>query len=142
MSKRTKRKRLAPSLPTSSIMTPELQKDFLTLIEEGHPADAVCDYLGVNSVTYYEWLKKGMTYLEALEEDRVAHHEVYAIFVMAFKKATAVYRMTALRKLHDTNGPAWIKHMTILERRDRKTFGRKDQAGGTDTEFDPDDKFL
>jgi len=63
-------------------------------------------------------------------------------FVQRFRKALATYRLTRVDRLHDPCNRNWYKEMAILERRDRRTYGRQETAGGNDEQYDPDERFL
>jgi hypothetical protein len=124
---------------TNSILSDKIIADFCKLIRQGLPADGVCDYLGINPATYYHWLAKGKLYEAGDEEPK--EFAVYGKFVRAFRKATAAYRLKVTRGAHrDSN--YWVRDVTILERRDRKTWGKNEPPGGSEEERDPDDSFL
>lgn len=128
-----------PFVPPSEF-TPDLIKRFCRLIRKGLPADAVCDYLCIRAAVYYRWLERGERYLDGGGTPPEDAH--YGEFARRFKRATARYRMEQLRELHTVEGPgAWIRHMAILERRDRKNFGRNEPAGGTDENYQVDERF-
>lgn len=133
-----KRRRLksspaSPLDPTS--LNEKLITEFCKLTVLGMPADLVCDYLGISSTDYYTWLRRGQKPTSPDDAGCVD-------FIRRYRRATAQYRQDQINKLHKAKGNGWIKHMAILERRDRKTFGRNEPAGGSDEEFAPDDKFL
>lgn len=125
---------------THSILTDKLVKDFCDLIVEGLPGDACCDYLGIMPSTYWIWMAKGKRYLDGGCEPKELM--AYGVFVRCFRKATADYRRTINSGLHDPGNDKWFRDLTILERRDRRTWGREEPAGGGEDQFDPDEKFL
>lgn len=110
---------------------------FCDLTVRGLPADGICDYLGISPEYYYRWLRVGN---QLLEEGNIKRIE--AIFVRRYRKALAIYRLDRVDRLHDPVNRNWYKELAILERRDRKTYGRKEQPGGSEDTFDPDERFL
>ena len=119
-----------------------LVEDFARLTRRGLPIDAACDYLGVATASLYHWVKQGKAYLDSEVTQRIEEHAACADFVMALRRATAEYRLERVDRLHRSSGKTWIREMTILERRDRKNFGRRDPAGGDEERYDPDERFL
>lgn len=121
---------------------------FCDLVREGLPADGVCDYMGIPNVTYWTWIKHGVEYLEG--GGGPAGHAIYGKFCLMFRKATAEHRLQLVREATsrrrtrktDKNRNNWMRALAILERRDRKTFSRKEPLGGTNESYSPDDKFL
>lgn len=132
------RRYLAKHKPLLKV-SPEIVPRFMELIMRGLPPDGVCDYLGIPNSTFWEWLKKGEN---AVESKSVAEKDKhYADFYLAFRKASAEYRLGLLDRLH-RGKKNWTCFMTILERRDRPNFSKYDQGGGDYQEFDPDEKFF
>lgn len=125
-------------LNTRTILTEGLIREFILHVKDGQTIDAVCDFLGVWSSTFWDWTKKGEKFLRGNCEPE--NHSIYGLFVQEMRRASAVYRFKLGKKLH--NSRDWIRAMTILERRDRKNFSRKAMPGGDETDYDPDEKFL
>lgn len=40
-------------------LTPELQKQICDTLAAGNYVDAVCDYVGIGTSTFYDWMKRG-----------------------------------------------------------------------------------
>lgn len=115
---------------------------FCKYVAEGLPMDAVCDYLGVNQGNFWHWQRNGQRYIDG--NNQPPEHQVYGVFVQMLRRATAQYRLGLVQDLHASKNVAgaWQGDMTILERRDRKSFGKREQMGGDDQQYDPDDRFL
>ncbi len=140
MDLKEKRGTRGPSF-SSSILDESLIRQFCKLIRVGHPPDAVSDFLGITTGCYWDWMRKGEQYINGDGEPQ--HYAIYAQFVRQFKKAFAEYRMSLVSSLHASRvDPQWYRHLAILERRDRKTWGRNDPQGGTESEYQADEKFL
>jgi hypothetical protein len=128
---------------THTILTDKLVRDFCTLIAEGLPADSCCNYLGIANSIYWQWMRKGQAYVDAITSRAEPNekHQIYGWFVRCFKAATAHYLRIKNMELN-VGGKDWFRAMEILSRRDRKTWSRDEPAGGDDQQYDPDDKFL
>lgn len=111
---------------------------FCRLILKGLGPDSVCDYLGINPGNFWTWIKRGESYLEGDGEPK--EHAIYAHFVLELKRAFARYKLRRVNALH--TGKTWYRELAILERRDRKTWGKQDPFGGMTEDFDPDENFL
>lgn len=139
-SKQAKADRTGLPIPkTNTVLTMKLIRQFIKEVKRGLPADGVCDYLGIHSTTFWDWTTRGTKYLLGSNKQEDA---LCAVFVQRFRKATAIYRKKLVRELHKPYNENWRQQLTILERRDRKTFGRTDPAGSTEAEYDPDERFL
>lgn len=120
-------------------MSPELIERFCRLARKGVPPDAICDYLGVSAATFWGWIRKGEEFRQNSVPTEWAE---YGDFVECYRKAVADYRISMITRVHSEHNPYWQRELAILERRDRRNWGRNTSAIGSDTEFDPDEKFL
>ena len=118
-------------------ITPELIVQFCELIAAGLPLDGVCDYLGVSPQTFWTWIKRGNLYLQ--DSEIQPKYRIYGDFVLNTRRAAATYRLNVCKTLHTTT--SWSRALAILERRDRKNFGRFDFMGGQVEQLDLDEKF-
>jgi len=129
-----------------SKLSNKLIEKAIGLLLEGLPIDAVCDYLTITPHTYYMWKEKGEKYL--LEENTPRGPEfpedaAEARFLIAVSKARAEHQLSLVRRsFGDKNTPTWVRDMTILERRDRKNWGRNETIQVTDTASTPDEAYL
>lgn len=128
------------------VLTLQLIDKICKLVETGLPMDAVLDYYSINYKSYWQWADFGKQYLEAEEEDRDEEHAIFGYFVQRLRKATAKYRSRLVNRLHTSWNDQWRRELAILERRDRKNFGRVvERAREEEVEsemYDPDDSFL
>ncbi len=122
----------------NTICTNKVIRDVAELVEEGHPIDAICDYLGINPAQFHTWKRKGDAYIRAGNSPPNYHQ--YGRFCRAIKKGLAAYRMARVRLLH--NSKDWVREMAILERRDRRHFSRAEPAGGDETEIDTSERYV
>ncbi len=137
-----KRKRIASRLKAVKRLRIDIEfiEKFSKYLKEGMPVDCICDYLGVDGTTFYDWVRKGESWIDGGQDE--ADLEIYGIFVQQMRKAAAEYRFTVVRRLHRPSNRVWRRDLNILERRDRRNFGKQEQPGGTIDEYNPDEKFL
>lgn len=137
-------KHKTPELVTASsrtILNKAITKQFVSLLARGLGMGYCCDYLGINHGTFWEWRRKGELFNKD-DEDQFPQFRIYGRFVKAIRKAIAAYALHLTEELHTSGGKRWIKPLAILERRDRENYGKIKMEGGTDEEYNPDEKFL
>jgi len=121
-------------------MSPDLIRQTVTLVRRGLPFDSICDYLGIDHKQFMEWKQAGEAYLIS---DTPPHHAPYGEFVVELKRAIAEYRLVMIERLHKKGNLQWFRDLMVLERRDRRNWGKNDPFGGMmDTTPPPDEKFL
>lgn len=130
----------SPMGRTNSKLTPELHKKFCELVERGLPFDGVCDFLGIQGVTFSDWRRKGELYIAGNCEP--AEYAIYGQLILDVRQALAKFRLRMTDQWLNAPGKEWIKYATMLERRDRRNFTRNTPTGGDDESFIPDQKFL
>jgi hypothetical protein len=119
-------------------LTPELIEEFCRFVQSGVPETIVAGMLEIHRSTLQLWRRRGDRYL--LDEAAPEEDWICGLFVMSVARALGKYKAVRIRHLHSS--PMWVREMTILERRDRENFGRKEPEGGDEDSFDPEDKFL
>lgn len=102
-------------------LTPELQKQICDLLAAGNFVETVCDYVGIDYKTFYNWLTWG----ERGYKDDVARG--YAEFFHAVKKATSQVEVLTVHELRgrpdDWQALAWW-----LERRHPDKWGNRGKS--------------
>jgi len=126
-----------PPRAEGNLPTLQLINSFCDLIVRGLSPSAACDYLTISTEHYYLWLRSGSKLIRAGQTE-----ELKAQFVLRYQKAFATYQLDRVDRLHDPVNRNWYRELAILERRDRKTYGRQEQPGGSDDSYDPDERFL
>tara|TARA_R110000744_G_scaffold104945_5_gene200771 strand:- start:6834 stop:7217 length:384 start_codon:yes stop_codon:yes gene_type:complete len=119
-------------------LTPKLINQFVKLIRDGLPFDACCDMLEVSTERFWTWRNEGENFLNS--GGGPPEHEDSARFVAAIRKAFAEYKYGHVKRANTKAD--WIRSLALLERRDRRNFGRREVEGGSAEEYSPDDKFL
>lgn len=125
---------------TRTILKTKLIGAFCKLTLEGMPPDAICDFLCIAPSTFWNWVRRGETFL--VGDGQPPEDYIYGLFLVKFKRATAKYRRKIGNYMELAPAGVWQKYMTILERRDRKNFGKNDPMGGMEGDHSPDEKFL
>lgn len=124
------------------LLTPEVAKDIITLINGGNYDVTACDYVGIHTTTFYGWLQRGENEAERLMElENKAHaegkeielvpevmEEPYLEFFYAVKKARAHSEATAVQIVKGHMGRNWQAAMTFLERRFKDRWRRHDKV--------------
>lgn len=95
-------------------LTPELQKKLIECIESGLVYDIACDAVGIDSSTFYRWLREGKANL--CEEKNQ--------FYWAIKKAKANCAKNLLDIIKKHGIKEWTASAWLLERRYRKYYGK------------------
>jgi len=129
------RKVFAPRALTKEVIT-----QLVKLVKKGLPFDGACDYLGVRPDQFWLWLRRGDLYLTAGETP--PEDKIYGDFVQEIKAGFAEYRLDQIEELQRRGNRNWFRNLMILERRDRKNFGKTEAPGGTEESFQADERFL
>jgi len=146
MAKKPKRERvkLKRNKPVADRSAPvrhlskEVSKEFCRLARKGIPASTIVDYLGIPASAFHEWLAKAKSF-DATNDPNLA---VYGQFVRNFKRACARYLIDRQALMETGDPKEYYREVVILERRDRKNWGKIEQAGGETEAYDPDEKFI
>lgn len=119
-----------------TILTPEIQKDLISVIAAGNYYVTACNYIGLAESTFYSWLKRGeeeILRILDLEESAGKPQEpdedevIYVEFLDAIKKADAGAEIEALLKVKSAYGDSWQAAMTFLERRHSSRWRKKER---------------
>lgn len=143
-----KRKKKSASSPDTRAtrLSDDLTKRFCRLIRRGVSPTAACDYLGISTNSYWTWMQRGEKHIKDLEDGSPdkpdSHDKLCGEFVRRYRKAMAKHNIDRTDALHRRGNRQWYRELAILERRDRRTWGRYEPKGGSDEAFDPDDRFL
>lgn len=99
-----------------SKITPELTERVCELIEKGLPYTLVCEAVGINESTFYDWIKKGEIGKKG-----------YTDFSERVSKSKANYALICLERVNKyaDNGSAFCATW-LLERRFPNEFGRRE----------------
>lgn len=141
--KRVRLKKKQPAIEseglTQGALSPKLIESFCDLLRRGLPADGVCDYLRITKTSFWDWRRKGERYVE--DGGSQPEHALFGEFVVKIRQAMAEYRLDRVDAMHRLRSQ-WVRELAILERRDRASFGRREPQGGTEEDFNADEKFL
>lgn len=114
------------------------------LLEEGNSPDVAADYVGISSTTFYSWLRRGAEYEELVDSgDHNPDDEKYYTFLREVRQARALYARKTVRNLNAAGPGMWLKYLTILERKDRKGWGHREEVVNIDdAPYNPNEEFL
>lgn len=134
--------RQRPKRRDNTLLDDDLIEAFCSLVRRGLTLDSVCHYLGIHATTFWDWRVRGERYL--LGGDAPRHDRIYGQFVTNVRKALADLELTLLDELRDNQQDKhiWKRNMTILERRNRRGWGREDIGGGQEDQYEADEQFL
>lgn len=130
-----------------TLCTDELIEDFVFHVKRIIPPSTICQLLNISERSYFNWKRRGLDYEEAVETGKPIDEEDYIFykFMVEERKAQGHWKVKVIgRSLHPKdNVQGWIRDMTILERRDRNNWGRKDFLEVAEIDdYSPDESFL
>lgn len=113
-----------------SLLTPELEAQFVELLAAGHFFHTVARHLGVGRSTAFNWLERGrreLTRLEAYESEGVTdaadpREAPYLSFLFAVDKADVASEMKAVETLVDLMDPKVESNVRRLAAKDLGTL--------------------
>lgn len=115
-----------------SKLTPELTKRFAEAVEKGHPYSSACDLLHVPYATFKQWVARG----EGTHERPAT--EAHVAFVSAIKEAKAKREARWEGVIEEAAlGGTWQAAAWLLERTNRKEFGRHESVEMTGKDGGP-----
>lgn len=126
-------------------LTNELLSQVCIFLQEGLPPTTACEYIGISYSTHFRWVNQGAQYIDALDEGNTPPRlewKIYAIYLLEIKKAIAKYLKTKIDNVNGDFTPAWVRDITVLERRDNKNWGRNVTTIQKDESKNPDESFL
>lgn len=121
-------------------LTPAVAEAFFRLARKGLPASTICNYLSIGNKTFHRWLLKGQSYLD--NGNRPGNWVKYGAFVVQYQQSGAVFLEERLDLFLEADKDFSYRNMVVLERRDRKNWGKAEPAGGGEETYDPLDTFL
>ncbi len=108
-----------PGRPTS--LTQEVHDEIVRLILVGNYADTAALATGIDEKSYYNWLERGELDVE------LGRGTVFAQFFQAIKRSAAEAEVTQVNFAMTGPSGKWQAHMTWLERRYPKKWGRQEK---------------
>ena len=118
------------------ILTDKIIEEAATLLAEGHYAITICDYLGIDQGTWYNWILRGEEVRDA-ETDEIAeavpNYRLYFKFVTIIKASEAQAEMQMVKHIRSAAITSWQAAAWYLERKHRDRWGRIMQTGSGDT---------
>lgn len=99
-------------------LTPELQRDFVRMLQLGNWIETACDFVGIHPDTYYDWMRRA--------EAGGARNRIYVEFSEAVRKARAGAEAESVARIRlaGKNGN-WHADRWYLERSHPERWGRR-----------------
>jgi hypothetical protein len=123
-----------------SRLNEELISDIASLVERGLPPESAGNYLRIPPPCYWNWLRKGEHYIN--NDLHPKKDKLCGELALAVKEAFAKYLKKTIDGLAGKHNFLWRREMAILERRDKRNWSIREQPGGSQEEYDPDERFL
>jgi hypothetical protein len=122
----------------------EVLDSLCDLLRVGNSIPTACDLVGISPGTFSRWMHLGAEYEErVITGDQNPTDERYYLFLREVRKATAVYKNEMVQQLNEAGPGIWTKYLTILERKDRKGWGRgEDALAEQEVRYNEADQFL
>jgi len=98
------------------------EKEILAFVEEGKPLEVACALAMVDERAYVDAVEKDFDELDADER----------AFVLAYRRALAVYHERLIAELEGAPSSSWMKVAWILERRFPHIYARPDRKVAQD----------
>lgn len=119
-------------------LTPELQDQIVAAIQRGAYVETAANMAGINTDTFYEWLRKGARMHDVVKKGKKIirpENQRLIEFSVAIQKATAQGEMRDIVAVDNAaQAGAWQAAAWKLERRNYTRWGRKvaitDDQGG------------
>jgi hypothetical protein len=101
-------------------------EDFKKYISQGNFVNVVCQYLGINESTYYDWIKK------SIADEEQNKDTIYTKFNKSIKEAEAVAEMRHLQNILKTaQDGTWQASAWYLERKHKNRWSTKQEIEHT-----------
>ncbi len=111
------------------------------LLRRGLPLSTCARYIATTETRLKRWMERGENAIET--ESVGVEDQIYAQLYLEAARAHAHYESEQIASLSDPDNALWRRALSVLERRDSRTWGKQE----TDTQesgeiIDPDSKFL
>lgn len=102
------------------------------LLRDGNYVTTICDYLGIDQATWYNWLERGREVVEAEtdeEAEKIPNYQLYFDFFKMVKASEAEAEMKMVSRIKSASFKSWQAAAWYLERKHRDRWGRVMQEG-------------
>lgn len=120
------------------VLNEEVCQSICKYARRGIPASTILDFLGIPVSAFHEWMSKAKQY----EQTGDKNLRIYGAFLLEYRKACAKYLMTRQTIMENGDPKEYYREVVILERRDRKNWGKLEPAGGDSDDYDDTEKFI
>lgn len=116
-----------PKVGRPSKLTPELQKQICDLLTAGNFLETVCDFVGIDKTTAYEWIARGERGWQIDIGDGKEGSVNYVEFSHAVKKAMSQVEITTVNDVR-RGVDNWQSRAWWLERRHPDKWGNRGKS--------------
>ena len=111
------------------------------LLRRGLPLATCARYIATTETRLKRWMERGEN---AIETESVGDEDrIYAHLYLECARAHSHYEAEQIASLSDPDNALWRRALSVLERRDSRTWGKQETESQDSGEIiDPDSKFL
>ena len=111
------------------------------LLRRGLPLATCARYIATTETRLKRWFERGENAVEGGSDDEA--DRIYMHLFLSAARAHAEYESEQIQSLSDPENALWRRALSVLERRDARTWGKisEDSAEAGEV-LDPDSKFI
>lgn len=111
------------------------------LLRRGLPLATCARYIATTETKLKRWFERGEHAVEGGSDD--PEDRVYMQLFLLAAKAHAEYESEQIQSLSDPDNALWRRALSVLERRDARTWGKiSEESAEAGEVLDPDSKFI
>lgn len=132
-----------PEEPWQALTEPNeaVINQIVKLLRRGLPLATCARYIATTETRVKRWLERGENAVEGNSDDE--GDRIYMQLFLAAARAHAQYEAEQIASLSDPENSLWRRALSVLERRDSRTWGKvSEDAQDSGEVLDPDSKFL
>lgn len=106
----------------------------------GVPGSVITDFLGIPNSTFHKWISDGQRFFDGGCSD--PQMALAGIFVKRYRKAAAIFLKSRQRVLMKEDNKLFYREIVILERRDKKNWGKSEPTASESDVLQPDERYI
>ena len=111
------------------------------LLRRGLPLATCARYIATTETRLKRWLERGENAVEGNSDD--PEDRIYMMLFLTAARAHAHYESEQIASLSDPENALWRRALSVLERRDSRTWGKITEDSSEQGEIvDPDSRFI
>ena len=132
-----------PQEPWQALTEPNdsVINQIVKLLRRGLPLATCARYIATTETRLKRWLERGENAVEGNSDDEA--DRIYMRLFLEAARAHAYYESEQIASLSDPENALWRRALSVLERRDSRTWGKiTEDAQESGEVLDPDSKFI